>query len=42
MEMCVLGFSGGRGMKVLICLAIIMALWLFWGWPIAWSESECS
>ena len=27
--MCVLGFSGGRGMKVLICLAIIMALWLF-------------
>ena len=29
MEMCVLGFSGGRGMKVLICLALIMALWLF-------------
>lgn len=29
MEMCVLGFSGGRRMKVLICLAIIMALWLF-------------
>ena len=29
MEMCVLGFSGGRGIKVLICLATIMALWLF-------------
>lgn len=28
MEMCVLGFSGGRGIKVLICLATIMALWL--------------